>query len=164
MHRSKPMVDLVRGQRKDFLQLWHDNGIGREVLLPGVESALRDLGCRVTRDDGWRSYDLRIGRGRWVCCDLVTVTEYHENGATLTRVRAIAQPTRPAVVTVLVGAAALSAATLAGGFASLVVPVIATWSVLCGAWIFREVCLIRGLLCRMIQEAGRSLGLSVINA
>ena len=136
---------------KDLTRLWHEDGLGREALLSLVESAFLEEGYHVVRDDGWHPYDLRIAKGPWLQCDLLTVTEYHDNGAALTRIRLKVRATRFALVLCL--ATALSFVWFAK--ALLFLPLL---------FLLLLFCLSRrwtSTLRKKIEGAGESLGASV---
>jgi len=71
---------------KEMATVWNPEGLGRNQLLPMLEQQLRSQGIGVVRDDGWQPFDLRVREGWWRVHDLLTVTEYHENGAAMTRI------------------------------------------------------------------------------
>ena|GEM_PF-2967051 len=122
----------------DIARVWHEEGKGREELLPRLEQTLQAAGMRVTRDDGWQSYDLRISRGPWVYSNLLTVTEYHENGAALTRVRSTPRATGASVIALL----GLAVSLAWGGHIVLaaLVPVAVIISAICsGSWLRAEI-------------------------
>lgn len=152
-------IDLVWPWRKDLLRLWHDAGTGRESLLPALEAAFLKQGFRVTRDDGWRCYDLRIWAGPWVLHDLLTVTEYHENGATLTRIRATPRVTGKAAVAV--SALGALAALFGLFFPSLSLVAGIAWLVVSASLSVREACRACALVRQVVEGVGRSLGASV---
>jgi len=163
MKRWNRMKRVGLSQRRDLLQLWHEQGAGREELLPLLEKLLLEKGCRVLRDDGWRGYDLRIRCGRWLLSDLLTVTEYREDGATLTRVRITARPTQLAVALAAGGGAVLGAVTVGWGPVESMLLTMGVWVIASVAAMLAEMLRARGLVKRTIERAGSAIGASVIS-
>ncbi len=73
--------------RRRQLDLWSEDGVGREKLLESVLSLTAEAGWFVRVDPGWNGHDVRFYGDRWCKADLVTVTENHGGGKGLTRVR-----------------------------------------------------------------------------
>jgi glycosyltransferase involved in cell wall biosynthesis len=72
---------------RERIELWSENGIGREKLLEEVLSLARLHGWFVRVDPGWSDHDIRFYGDRWCKADLTTVTEEHGGGKRLTRLR-----------------------------------------------------------------------------
>ncbi|MCB1065043.1 MAG: glycosyltransferase, partial [Verrucomicrobiae bacterium] len=68
-------------------RIWSETGIGRDDLLSAIENACRELGWQVDAPENEALQDLVITTPHGGQHRLLTVTEYHENGACLTRVR-----------------------------------------------------------------------------
>jgi len=73
--------------RRRQLDLWSEDGVGREKLLEFILALTTEAGWFVRVDPGWNGHDLRFYGDRWCKADLVTVTENHGGGKGLTRVR-----------------------------------------------------------------------------
>src|SRR5260370_24373922 len=73
--------------RRQQLDLWSEDGVGREKLLESVLALTGEAGWFVRVDPGWNGHDVRFYGDRWCKADLVTVTENHGGGKRLTRVR-----------------------------------------------------------------------------
>jgi glycosyltransferase involved in cell wall biosynthesis len=69
------------------IELWSEDGVGREKLLEEVLSLARLHGWFVRVDPGWSDHDIRFYGDRWCKADLTTVTEEHGGGRRLTRLR-----------------------------------------------------------------------------
>ena len=69
------------------LTFWSPTGQDREGLLAALETALTQARIPHLSDDGWRNWDLEMQPNFFWAVRLTTVTEYHQKGATLTRLR-----------------------------------------------------------------------------
>jgi hypothetical protein len=77
----------------NLLELWSENGSGREQLLQRVLGLTAEQRWFVRVDPGWEARDVRFYGDRWCKLDAVSVTENHGGGRLLTRVRLRLQPT-----------------------------------------------------------------------
>jgi len=89
MHRLRRVWQHRGGfrLRRNQLDLWSENGVGREELLKELVDMAAQHRWFVRIDSGWRPTDVRFYGDRWCKADLVTVTENHGGGKRLTRVR-----------------------------------------------------------------------------
>jgi hypothetical protein len=69
------------------IELWSENGVGREKLLESGLAMAAQNRWFVRVDPGWSRHDVRFYGDRWCKTDLVTVTEHHGGHRMLTRVR-----------------------------------------------------------------------------
>ncbi len=65
---------------------WSESGATRETLLRHLIEALKASGHEVQTDTGWRRFDLETPPKSPLTVSFLTMTEYHTNGRTLTRV------------------------------------------------------------------------------
>ncbi len=94
-------------KRVSNFNFWHERGGDRHELLRIMRQAL----VEATADDGWRDWDLETPAGPWWRARYATVTEYHEDGKTLTKVRMASRLTRA-------GFCLLAGVALAAGIAA----------------------------------------------
>jgi GT2 family glycosyltransferase len=66
---------------------WSESGAGRETFLTHLAEVLKAAGHESETDTGWRRHDLETPVLSHLRCSVLTVTEYHAGGRTLTRVR-----------------------------------------------------------------------------
>lgn len=67
---------------------WSELGATRETLLVHLIEVLKASGTEVQTDTGWRRHDLEGPPSSPLTYSILTMTEYHESGRTLTRIRA----------------------------------------------------------------------------
>jgi GT2 family glycosyltransferase len=75
------------------LELWSEDGVGRETLLEALLKLTAENGWFVRVDPGWARHDVRFYGDRWHKTDLATVTENHGGRRRLTRLRLATGPT-----------------------------------------------------------------------
>jgi glycosyltransferase involved in cell wall biosynthesis len=69
------------------LELWSEQGVGREQILDGLLELARKNHWTLRADSGWTPYDVTFHGDRWCKIRLTTVTENHGGGRLLTRLR-----------------------------------------------------------------------------
>jgi O-antigen biosynthesis protein len=69
------------------IELWSEQGIGREKLLESILKLAAENRWFVRVDPGWSARDVRFYGDRWCKSDLLTATENHGAGKMVTRVR-----------------------------------------------------------------------------
>lgn len=78
---------------RDSLELWAENGAGRDELLARVLEIAHAHRWFPRVDSGWARHDARFYGDRWCKTDVITVTENHGGPKRLTKVRLDAQAT-----------------------------------------------------------------------
>jgi hypothetical protein len=73
----------VLGRRR--VELWSEDGVGREALLERLVALAAQHRWFVRVDPGWAPHDVRFYGDRWCKADLTSVTENHGGGRRLTR-------------------------------------------------------------------------------
>jgi GT2 family glycosyltransferase len=86
--RARVGALLLRPQ----IDLWSEDGVGRETLLERLVAFARTEGANLKVDSGWEPTDVTFRGNRWWSLDLTTVTEEHGGGKRLTRVRTRRHP------------------------------------------------------------------------
>ena len=76
------------------LALWHESGKDRHSVL----AAIQDTCSGAVTDDGWQEWDLELPVGRWWRVRYATVTEYHPDNRTLTKIRIASRATLQAML------------------------------------------------------------------
>jgi hypothetical protein len=71
------------GRRR--IELWSDDGVGRETLLERLVALAGQHRWFVRVDPGWAPHDVRFYGDRWCKADLSSVTENHGGARRLTR-------------------------------------------------------------------------------
>jgi len=74
-----------RSLRRPRLELWSEDGIGREELLGRLVALAAGHRWFARVDPGWAPHDVRFYGDRWCKADLTSVTENHGGGRRLTR-------------------------------------------------------------------------------
>jgi GT2 family glycosyltransferase len=75
----------ILGRRS--LDLWSENGAGRDKLLEGLMSLAKEKQWNVRADSGWDPMDITFYGDRWCNIDLTTSSDNHGGNKILTRVR-----------------------------------------------------------------------------
>jgi O-antigen biosynthesis protein len=65
---------------------WSESGATRETLLRHLTEVLKASGTEVQTDTGWRRHDLECPPRSPLTCSILTMTEHHQGGRTLTRI------------------------------------------------------------------------------
>ncbi|MBV6499732.1 MAG: hypothetical protein CJBNEKGG_02195 [Prosthecobacter sp.] len=87
---------------------WNEDHLGREPLLSALKDRLcRESGLNLWTDDGWQPFDLAWGRFPAFRTTVLTLTEHHGDGRSLTRVKLSLQ-CRPWLAVAAGGLAVLS--------------------------------------------------------
>jgi hypothetical protein len=73
--------------RRRRLELWSEDGVGRDRLLERLVAFARAQGANLKVDSGWEPHDVTFRGNRWWSLEITTVTEEHGGGKRLTRVR-----------------------------------------------------------------------------
>jgi hypothetical protein len=73
----------VLGRRR--IELWSEDGVGRETLLERLVALAGQHRWFMRIDPGWAPHDVRFYGDRWCKADLTSVTESHGGGRRLTR-------------------------------------------------------------------------------
>jgi O-antigen biosynthesis protein len=105
---TKPEEGVTAAAHKggnSHIQLWNEEGHGRELLLEKIFALLETEGWRYSSDTGWKNWDIQIYGNFWWIIQLRSVTEYHGGPKCLTRVHL---KFRAVVITVLVNIMALA--------------------------------------------------------
>lgn len=85
----------VRGRKAvSEIALWSEHGRGRDLLLEAVCEELQGAGWKLRPGNEWEPWDFEVCRSRWWSVRCTTVTETHEQGRRLTRVRLSTRATR----------------------------------------------------------------------
>jgi glycosyltransferase involved in cell wall biosynthesis len=101
---STKMISLL--PRSLNFAYWSTAGVERDHFLTAIIPLLESRKFYVSIESGWRPWDLLIGQGLWAKSSLITSTEHHGSGKTLTRIRIRPQRTsahRAAMVTLVAG-------------------------------------------------------------
>ncbi len=69
------------------IDLWSENGVGREQLLEGLVALAKKNRWNIQVDPGWQPLDVTFYGDRWCKINLTTATDCHGGGRLLTRVR-----------------------------------------------------------------------------
>jgi O-antigen biosynthesis protein len=95
LHELRRSWELRVGSllRRDHVDLWSEDGEGRERLLEEILGLATRSRWFVRVDPGWDRHDIRFYGDRWCKADVVTVTENHGGGRRLTRLRLVRRPT-----------------------------------------------------------------------
>lgn len=87
---------------------WNEQGVGRDALLESMRDVMQKSGLGIKEDDGWRRMDLEAPGNSWFSTAIITVSEYHEGGCCLTRIRGLLR-LRPVLVLLFSGFVIISA-------------------------------------------------------
>ncbi|MDZ4288158.1 MAG: glycosyltransferase family 2 protein, partial [Prosthecobacter sp.] len=66
---------------------WSETGVGRDPWLAAFQNLLREEHLAFRPDDGWRWFDVEVNPEALVSPAVISVTEHHGDGRSLTRVR-----------------------------------------------------------------------------
>jgi GT2 family glycosyltransferase len=145
--------------RRRQLDLWSEDGVGRETLLESVLALTGEAGWFVRVDPGWNGHDVRFYGDRWCKADLVTVTENHGGGKRLTRVRLKPAATLfQKALLVLLGYLLVLAWAIRPWDLLVVSPLLLAWVV----WLRVSGARLRSVVMASLLAVGERLGMTVV--